>query len=49
VIPEILEIDFNITNIRIENMSLNPGSKLMQLGDDQAVFQIEDFKGVFRF
>lgn len=30
-------------------MSLNPGSKLMQLGDDQAVFQIEDFKGIFRF
>ena len=44
-VPELIEFDFDLLNLRLEDVSLEPDYKLMQLEDDEFVFGFENLKG----
>mmetsp|Transcript_8438 Transcript_8438/g.14140 ORF Transcript_8438/g.14140 Transcript_8438/m.14140 type:complete len:475 (-) Transcript_8438:251-1675(-) len=46
-LPDIIKIDFNLTNICIHNFSLNKNFTLMDLLDERAIFGVQDFEGQF--
>ena len=48
MVPDIIKIDFNITNILIENFSLDNEFTLCTLYEDRAVFGIKNFTGNMR-
>ena len=46
-IPDLIEFDFNITDISIKDMKLDNKSKLIELGDNQIILNIKNFTGDF--
>jgi hypothetical protein len=44
-IPDVIKFDFNVTGLKISDLSLDPTAKLMELFDDRMVFSIRNFTG----
>ena len=44
-----MKFDFNITNLKIKDLKLDPSCKLMELFNDRLVFSFRNFTGNFGF
>jgi len=42
-IPDLLSVALNVTNITLDNMSLNEKFRMIQLDDDEVVLGVENF------
>lgn len=48
-IPELMDVHFNITDLRLEGFSMDSTQQLFNLvGNDQAIFSFRDFKGAIK-
>jgi hypothetical protein len=48
-IPDVMKFDFNVTNIKISDLSLDSKCKLLELFNDRMVFSFKNFTGNFGF
>jgi hypothetical protein len=48
-VPDVMKFDFNVTGLKITDLSLDPTAKLMELFDDRLVYSIRNFTGNFGF
>ena len=42
VVPGIIRFDFNITNMRLPRLSLDPNTQLLKILDDQFIFKVSE-------
>lgn len=47
-IPDVIKFDFNITGLKISDLSLDPTCKLLELFNDRMVYSFKNFTGNFK-
>jgi hypothetical protein len=42
VVPGIIRVDFNVTNMQMPNLSLDPNVQLLKILDDQFILRVSE-------